>query len=62
MNHKLMSSVVLKEIVEGTDNSQVPIVQVEQPELDTQLVTNIALLPHHSGRVFQQPGRFMFLG
>ena len=62
MNHKPMSSVVLEELVGGTDNPKVPIVQVEQPQVNAQLDTNVAPMPRHSGRVVRQPERFMFLG
>ena len=62
MNHKPMSSIVLEELVGGTDNPNMPIVQVEQPLVNAQPVTNTALEPRRSGRVVRQPDRFMFLG
>ena len=62
MNHKPMSSVVLEELVGGTDNPNEPIVQVERPQENAQLDTNTAPVPRRSGRVVQQPDRFMFLG
>ena len=62
MNHKPMSSVILEELVGGTDNPNVPIVQVEQPQANAQPITNTAPVPRRSGRVFQQPERFMFFG
>ena len=62
MNHKPMSSIVLEELVGGTDNPNMPIVQVEQPLVNAQPVTNTAPEPRRSGRVVRQPDRFMFLG
>ncbi|KAL8134578.1 hypothetical protein AgCh_009559 [Apium graveolens] len=62
MNHKLMSSVVLEELVGGTNNTHEAVVQVEQPQHNVQPVTNTAPVPRRSGRVVQQPDRFMFLG
>ena len=60
MNHKPMSSIVLEELVGGTNNE--PVVQVEQPQQTVQPVTNTAPVPRRSGRVVRQPDRFMFLG
>ncbi|KAL8132324.1 hypothetical protein AgCh_007987 [Apium graveolens] len=62
MNHKPMSSVVLEELVGGTNNTHKAVVQVEQPQHNVQPVTNTAPVPRRSGRVVQQPDRFMFLG
>ncbi|KAL8114038.1 hypothetical protein AgCh_021072 [Apium graveolens] len=62
MNHKPMSSVVLEELVGGTGNTHEAVVQVEQPQQNLQPVTNTAPVPRRSGRVVQQPDRFMFLG
>ncbi|KAL8125384.1 hypothetical protein AgCh_012900 [Apium graveolens] len=62
MNHKPMSSVVLEELVGGTNNTHEAVVQVEQPQHNVQPVTNTAPVPRRSGRVVQQPDRFMFLG
>ncbi|KAL8091512.1 hypothetical protein AgCh_033945 [Apium graveolens] len=62
MNHKPMSSVILEELVGGTNNTHEAVVQVEQPQHNVQPVTNTAPVPRHSGRVVQQPDRFMFLG
>ncbi|KAL8133453.1 hypothetical protein AgCh_008783 [Apium graveolens] len=60
MNHKPMSSVVLEEPVGGTNNTHEAVVQVEQPQHNVQPVTNTAPVPRRSGRVVQQPDRFMF--
>jgi hypothetical protein len=60
MNHKPKSSIVLEELVGGTNNE--PVVQVEQPQQTVQPVTNTAPVPRRSGRVVRQPDRFMFLG
>ena len=57
-----MSSVILEELVGGTDNSQVPIVQVEKPQLVAQSVTNTTPVPRRSGGVVRKPEIFMFLG
>ena len=62
MNHKPMSSVILEELVGGTNNTHEAVVQVEQPQHNVQPVTNTAPVPRRSGRVVQQPDRFMFLG
>ncbi|KAL8116714.1 hypothetical protein AgCh_023023 [Apium graveolens] len=62
MNHKPMSSVVLEELVGGTNNTHEAVVQVEQPQHNVQPVTNTAPVPRRSGKVVQQPDRFMFLG
>ena len=43
MNHKPMSSIVLEELVGGTNNE--PVVQVEQPQQTVQPVTNTAPVP-----------------
>lgn len=51
MNHKSMSSIVLEELVGGTDNPQVPIVQVEQPQENIEPVTNTSSVPRRNGRV-----------
>ena len=61
INHKPMSSVILEELVGGTVNPQVPIVQVEEPQ-NAQPVTNTTPVPRRSERVVRQPDRFMFLG
>ena len=61
MNHKSMSTIVLEEIVEGQDNSNMPPAQVEQPQVYGQPITNTAPMIRHSGRVVKQPERFMFL-
>ncbi|KAL8123290.1 hypothetical protein AgCh_011313 [Apium graveolens] len=62
MNHKPMSSVILEELVGGTDNTHEAVVQVEQPQQNIQPVTNTTPVPRRSGKVIQQPDRFMFLG
>ena len=62
INHKSISIIILKELMGGTDNSNVPMVQVEQPQVNAQLVTNTTRVSRRSGRVIEQLERFVFVG
>ena len=64
MNHKPMSRIVLEEM-RGETPILVPLVQVEEPQVTAQRVTNDTIqpiMPRLSGRVVIQPERWIGLG